>query len=75
MGSEMCIRDRYDGLPFQFGCEFSESASAKVWATSVSNSPGADDTPIIGGSIFDEVVIELDAANPDWVWLLAEPRN
>lgn len=65
----------YDGLPFQFGCEFSELASPKVWATSVSNSPGADDTPIIGGSIFDEVVIELDAADPNWVWLRAEPRN
>ena len=46
--------------------------SAKAWAIYRDNIPLLE-TPIPGGRVIDEVVIELDAKDPSWTWLRLEP--
>lgn len=62
----------YQGLPFQFGFEFSASANPKVWAVCKDKIPLSNNTPVPGGRVIDELVIELDATDPSWVWLRLE---
>jgi len=64
--------DVYKGLPFKFGYEIQASADAKAWAIYRDNIPLLE-TPIPGGRVIDEVVIELDAKDPSWTWLRLEP--
>ncbi len=62
----------YKGLPFQFEYEVPTSAAPKAWAISQDNDSFFK-TPIPGGRVIDEVVIELNANDPSWTWLRLEP--
>ena len=63
---------RYNGDPFQFGFEFSASAAAKVWAISENKITILNKIPVLGGRVIEQLIVELDATDPSWVWLRFE---
>jgi len=63
--------DLYKGVPFQFGYEFSASAAPKAWMICKDKIPLLN-SPVPGGRVIDQLVIELDATDQSWVWLRLE---
>ena len=64
----------YNGLPVAFGIQIPASLKPTLELNSVAEDPNNPGQPFPGGAVFDEIHVDLDATNHDWVWLEAKPR-
>ena len=65
----------YAGLPLNFAARIPGKLSPTVSVTRVDQHPNAPDTPFPGGAVFEEIQIEVQASDDDWIWLEASDRK
>jgi hypothetical protein len=64
----------YDGLPLTFGIQLPASLKPTLEVNLVAEDPSNPGQPFPGGAVFEEIRIDLDATNHEWIWLEAKPK-
>lgn len=59
----------YQGLPLKFAARIPASFAPSISVTRINQHPIIPEQPFPGGAIFDEIQIEIDAKQNDWIWL------
>lgn len=65
----------YQGLPIALGMEIPAAFKPTFSVRLADQHPNHPDIPFPGGAVFDELQVDIDATDRDWIWLRAGPRK
>jgi hypothetical protein len=65
----------YKGLPVTFGIQIPAAMRPTLNVKLVDEASNASGDAFPGGTVFDEIEIELEAVRHEWIWLQAKPRK
>lgn len=65
----------YKGLPLTLGIQIPASLKPTLAVNAVEEDPSVPGNTFPGGTVFDEIQIDLDAMRHDWIWLAAKSKN
>lgn len=65
----------YQGLPVTFGIQIPSALKPAVSTRVLEKVEGSPGTAFPGGAVFGELIIDLDAAQREWIWLEAKPME
>lgn len=64
----------YQGLPVTLGIQIPPTLNAALTAKVVQKAPNESGNVFPGGPVFDEIRLDLEAVEREWIWLTAQPQ-
>lgn len=65
----------YRGLPLTLGIQIPATLKPTLTARVAKEDPNAPGNAFPGGTVFDEIQLDLEAVGHDWIWLQAKPKK
>ncbi len=65
----------YKGLPVTLGIKIPAALKPTLSANVIDNHPLVPGTVYPGGPVFDEIQVDLDAVQHDWIWLTGKLKE